>query len=102
MLEDDRLSDGALHGHHDPWLVALSIAVVFAIAIVLNRLLNRPWLADLLIDTESELRKVTWPTPGDTWKGTLAVVVTVTFMLVYLTGADIVIQFVMSRVMGGG
>ena len=27
MLEDDRLSDGALHGHHDPWLVALSIAV---------------------------------------------------------------------------
>jgi PAS domain S-box-containing protein len=27
MLEDDRLSDGALHSHHDPWLVALSIAV---------------------------------------------------------------------------
>jgi PAS domain S-box-containing protein len=27
MLEDDRLSDGALHGHHDPGLVVLSIAV---------------------------------------------------------------------------
>ena len=27
MLEDDRLSDGALHGHHDPWLVVLSIAI---------------------------------------------------------------------------
>ncbi len=27
MLEDDRLSDGALQGHHDPWLVVLSIAI---------------------------------------------------------------------------
>ena len=62
--------------------------------------LSRPRVADMLIDTESELRKVTWPTFSDTWKGTLAVVVTVTFLLLYLTGADIAINYMMQMVMG--
>ena len=61
-----------LLGTHDlPMAIAIGAGVVIGIA--LNRILNRPPIADLLIETESELRKVTWPTPGDTWKGTLAV-----------------------------
>lgn len=80
--------------------MAIALGVVALFALVLHRLLNRPKSADMLIETESELRKVTWPTPADTWQGTIAVVFTVAFMLVYLTGADIVIRYVMVQVLG--
>ena len=80
--------------------MAISLGVVALACFVLFTLLNRPKAADMLIETESELRKVTWPTVADTWKGTMAVVVTVAFMLVYLTGADMLIRIVMTRLLG--
>ncbi len=83
-----------------PMAVALGVLAVGGFA--LYRWLAAPKVADLLIDTEGELRKVTWPTFADTWKGTLAVVVTVAFMLLYLTTADMAIHFVMLQIMGRG
>ena len=80
----------------------ICMGVVAVIGFVLYRLLNRPKVADMLIETESELRKVTWPTAGDTWKGTLAVVATVAFMLLFLTGADMGITFVVHQILGAG
>ena len=67
---------------------------------VLHRLLNRPKAADMMIETEAELRKVTWPSATDTWTGTLAVVVTVVVMLFYLFAADLFLSFIMPRAMG--
>ncbi len=37
------------------------------------RFLNRARWAELLIDMETELRKVSWPTPSDAWQSTLVV-----------------------------
>jgi preprotein translocase SecE subunit len=37
------------------------------------RFLNRERWAELLIDMETELRKVSWPTPSDAWQSTLVV-----------------------------
>lgn len=79
--------------------MAIAAGFVGFVCFVIYRLLNRPKVADMLIDTESELRKVTWPSASDTWKGTMAVVVTVAFMLVYLTGADMVIRFLMTSLL---
>lgn len=39
--------------------------------------LNRPHVADLLIETEAELKKVTWPTMPDTASSSLIVLITV-------------------------
>jgi preprotein translocase SecE subunit len=77
----------------------ISVGVLALGGLLLYIWLNRPKVADMLIDTEGELRKVTWPTFADTWKGTLAVVFTVAFMLVYLTGADLAIHTVMRMIM---
>ncbi|MEM7202786.1 MAG: preprotein translocase subunit SecE [Planctomycetota bacterium] len=91
-----------------PLLGRLDLATMSALGVLglggflIYRWLSRPKVADMLIDTETELRKVTWPTFSDTWQGTLAVVVTVTFLLLYLTGADLAITFVMQKVMGAG
>lgn len=82
--------------------MAITLGIVAMIGAALYSLLNRPRVADMLIDTESELRKVTWPTFADTWKGTLAVVATVCFMLLYLTGADLLIRLGMTKLMGAG
>ena len=52
------------------------------------RFLNRPRQADLLIDTEMELRKVTWPTWPETWNSTLVVISTVIVLMLFLMLAD--------------
>jgi preprotein translocase SecE subunit len=76
----------------------LSIAFVIAavLLVVLSlwwwRFLNRDRWADLLIDMETELRKVSWPSPSDAWQSTLVVTgftfTIVTTILVY----DLVIK----------
>ncbi len=81
--------------------MVLSLAVLAVIGIVIHSILSRPTIADMLIDTELEMRKVTWPTGGDTWTGTLAVITTVVVLLVYLWGADLVLAALMGRIMGG-
>lgn len=77
--------------------------IVLAIGgVVIHRVLNKPKTADLLIDTETELRKVTWPSGHETWSGAIAVVVTVGVLVLYLSFSDYVLGFVLSRFMGGG
>ena len=90
-----------LLGEFNP-ATAIGVGVLAVVGFVIYRLLNRPRAADLLIETETELRKVTWPSFADTWAGTLAVVVTVAFLLLYLTGADFLLGFALKRLMGVG
>jgi len=96
-----------------PWLDKLpligEIDMAMAITLVLlalggfaiSRILNRPKSADLLIETEGELRKVTWPSTAETWSGTIAVIITVVLMLCFLYASDLVLSGLLSRLMGG-
>ena len=72
---------------------ALLITVVlFAGAVtLLYRLLEKPKNADLLIETESELRKVTWPTLQDAVNSSMVVLVTVLLLMAFLAGSDFVL-----------
>lgn len=81
-------------------LVALGVLAIVAFAI--HRILNRPKIADTLIDTEGELHKVTWPTWGEAWHGTMAVTVMVVILFVFLTLVDLSLIKVMLMLMGGG
>lgn len=88
-----------LIGVIDPAKLA-AIGVLVAAGITLHRILNRPKLADLLIETEGELAKVTWPTPGEAWTGTVAVIVTVIVLACYLFASDLFFAWVMPPLMG--
>jgi len=55
---------------------------------LLHRILDQPAKADLLIETEAELKKVTWPSMNDAVHGSVVVIVTVLFLMAYLAGAD--------------
>lgn len=74
----DALSDlpviGAL-----TWMKLISIGVFFAGMVLVHLFLNKPGSADLMIDTEQEMRKVSWPSWPEVKSASLVVVV-VTFV----------------------
>ena len=51
-------------------------------------IINRPANADYLIETEYELRKVSWPPRHEYWGSSLAVIVSVIIMGVFLVVID--------------
>ncbi len=75
-----------------------SLIILLAIpaisAFVLIRYLNRPKVADFLIETEVELRKVAWPSFKETRSASLVVIVTVLILAGFLAGSD----FLLSRI----
>lgn len=77
------------------FLIAL---VVFAAGmILLYRWTESPKIADALIDTESELRKVTWPTLPEASRASVVVIVCVLVLMVLLAGYDALISRVMNN-----
>ncbi len=68
----------------------LVTALIFAVGVLLvQRWLRRPKVADLLIETEGELLKVTWPKGQEVWNASLVVIVSVVLLGLYLAGVDI-------------
>lgn len=85
----------------------LSPALLLAIGsfvvglLFLNRTLEKPKNADLLIETEAELRKVTWPSLDETIDGSIVVMAVVVFLMVFMAGADFILGEVFSRIITG-
>lgn len=67
----------------------------------LNRTLEKPKNADLLIETEHELKKVTWPSLDETVDGSIVVMVVVLFLMGFMAGADYLLGEVFSRIIIG-
>ena len=78
----------------------IALGVLAVVGIVLYVVLNRPRVADALIETEHEMQKVTWPTWGETWQGTMAVTVMVLVLFVFLAAVDLGLTQVMRMLMG--
>ena len=91
------LSGGNLPVLGIPATVSLIVAVVVAVAglVVIHKLLNREKAADMLIEAETEMRKCTWPTWGETFTSSMVILVVMVFFTVVLAGMD----FVLNRVM---
>ena len=72
--------------------------VIFVIAIaLLNRfLINKPAPADFLIDTEYEVRKVSWPSRPEYWGSSVAVIVSVIIIGLFIFIVDIILTKVTS------
>lgn len=72
--------------------VLIAVALFFALVIGIRKGLNHPKFADLIIDTEAEMKRVTWPSWPETLNGSLVVIVTVVALLVVLAGADLILS----------
>jgi preprotein translocase SecE subunit len=84
-----------------PITAALIVAVVlFGVgAWLIHMTLQKPRHADLMIETENELRKVTWPTMPDVVNTSVVVVLSVLILMGFLFSADVLISRVMQRLL---
>ena len=74
--------------------VLIGIVLTIGIGLWLWRYMNRPRTADMLIETETEMKKVSWPTWEDAKQSTSIVVVFVLATAAYLTVIEVVLKYV--------
>lgn len=72
----------------------IALAVVLIGMLLLHLVLNRPGAVDALIDTEQELKKVSWPSKREARNATVVVVLVTFAMAVILFGFDRILQWV--------
>lgn len=90
-------------------IVAIAFSGSFAITgflflagvLWLFRYLQRPHVADFLIEVEGELRKVTWPTMEEVVNASIVVVVCVVVLMGFLAGSDFVLGRIVERLIFG-
>jgi preprotein translocase SecE subunit len=95
MLSESRSLATAINGWRIP-VVGVDVSPAFLISallfvgclLVIRRYLARPKTADLLIETEAEMKKVTWPTLQEVVNAAIVVVVCVVFIGAFLALAD--------------
>jgi preprotein translocase SecE subunit len=93
---------------HFPLLGKLKVSTCIVLGVLLisglliHVILAKPKIAAALVDTEAEMRKVTWPTWPEAWQGTVAVTAMVVVLFVFLTGVDRLLSEVMLLLMPGG
>ncbi len=77
-----------------PITPAFLIAVVVGVGsiMLIHRLLNTPKSADMLIETETEMRKCHWPTWGETFNVSMVVFVVMLFFTFMLAAMDFVLN----------
>lgn len=80
----------------------ISAVVCVAGIFLLMRFLEKPKYADMLIETEQELRKVTWPTGHEVVNSSIVVVICVLFLMGFLAASDWFLGKVARVILFGG
>lgn len=75
----------------------IGLALVVGVSLWWFRFLNRERWADLLIDMETELHRVSWPTLSDAWLSTLVVTAFTVILVVLMVGYDLVFKLVLEQ-----
>ena len=78
------------------------IAFVVALAglVGLHVILNRPQSVDLLIETEQEMKKVSWPTLPDVWNATGVVILVTVTLAVTMSAFDFGLRRILILIFG--
>jgi preprotein translocase SecE subunit len=94
-----QLMDGNLPVLSVPLTWALIIAVAFGLVglMALSRFLNSPKMADMLIDSETEMRKCTWPSWNETFTSSVVILVVMLAFTAILAGMDWLLNQVVAQ-----
>ena len=79
------------------WALVIAVIVGASGLMLLMKILNRPKVADLLIDSETEMRKCTWPSWNETFTSSLVILVVMLFFTAILAGMDWVLNEVVAK-----
>lgn len=76
--------------------------VVFLLMIwVVIKLINSEKLGNLLIETETEMKKVTWPSFNESFNSSIVVLIAVIFFLIFLGLADFCLNKIFAEMIFG-
>ena len=78
----------------------VSFLIFCAGTFLVHRWQQKPRVAELLIDTEAELKKVSWPKGEEVWNASMVVIISVILLGGLLAVADIFISRVMRALLG--
>lgn len=67
----------------------ISAGIFLVGTVLVQRWQQTPKVADLLIDTESELKKVTWPKGDEVWNAAIVVIISVVLLGLFLALSDL-------------
>lgn len=81
------------------FMIALGILIFGTFYI--RRWMAKPATHETLVETENEMRKVTWPTLEEAINGSFVVIVTVLFLMAFLAGTDYLLTRITQRVLLG-
>ncbi len=76
----------------NPALVISVVLFLFVVFMILKLVVNKPSVGTMLIDTETEMKKVTWPTWNDAFNSSLIVIAAVVFFAILLGLSDIILN----------
>lgn len=80
------------------WMKVIAFVVFLGGLLAMHLALNSPKIADLLIDTEQEMRKVSWPSWPEVKSASLVVVAVTVVMGMSLYGFDYLLQGLFSLI----
>jgi len=85
--------------NNQTYAIATSAAGVLVFGVIAFILYNHHKLSDFMIETEGEMKKVSWPTKKELITSTIIVVLTVIILGVYIGGLDLLLGLAM-RLLG--
>ena len=97
-------------GHYRIPVVGVDLSPAFLVSflfflagvLLVKRWQQKPSVADLLIETEAELKKVTWPKGQEVWNASIVVIFCVILLAAFLMFSDWVVFRIMGRLIFGG
>ena len=84
------------------WALIVSVVVAAGLGFSVVWALNRPRAVDLLVETEAEMKKVSWPSRQEAWNSSLVVVATVMFMMGLLFFYDYFLNLILTLIFFSG
>lgn len=98
LLPGEVFQDLPLLGVPLSWKFVLCVAIFAVLLYGVRRYLTRPSVVDALIETESELKKVSWPSRQETQTASIVVVAVSVILCVVLATFDFVLNFVLGLI----
>jgi len=81
-------------------IISIVLFFVFEL-IIIHWVVNRPKIGDLLIETEIEMKKVTWPSWNDAFNSSIVIFIAVIFFMVLLGLSDFLFNQFFSEIVFG-
>ena len=82
------------------WALIIALGVALLGCAAVTWVMNRPRTVDLLVDTEAEMKRVSWPSRQEAWNSSIIVVITVLVMMALLFFYDFILTRIMNFVFG--